>query len=102
MAKKLKITQIKSRIGSQSAKHVKSLDSLGLRKNYRTVYKNDTPQIRGMITKVAHLVEWEEIDEKDIPAKKECSSGLTLVKKGKAAGKSSEKKDKDGEETDKG
>jgi len=35
---------------------------LGLRKIHQTVEHNDTPQIRGMINKVNHLVEVEEIN----------------------------------------
>jgi len=42
------------------------MESLGFTKNQRTLYQKDTPQIRGMIHRVQHLVVWEEIDEKDI------------------------------------
>ena len=64
MAKKLKITQVRSIIGSQEKKHKRVMTSLGFTKNYATLYKNDSPQIRGMLHKVRHLVEWEEIAEK--------------------------------------
>ncbi|HHV71032.1 MAG TPA: 50S ribosomal protein L30, partial [Clostridia bacterium] len=36
--------------------------ALGLNKLNKTVEHNDTPQIRGMIRKVSHLVEVEEIE----------------------------------------
>ncbi|MDD3642657.1 MAG: 50S ribosomal protein L30, partial [Candidatus Krumholzibacteria bacterium] len=51
MANKLKITQVRSIIGSQKEKHKVVMESLGFTKNYQTLYKNDTPQIRGMIHK---------------------------------------------------
>lgn len=35
--------------------------ALGLRRNYRTVLQNDTLAIRGMIAKVQHLVDVEEV-----------------------------------------
>jgi len=83
MAKKLKITQVRSIIGTQRKKHRSVMKALGFRKNYRTIYKNDTPQIRGMIQKVRHLVVWEEVDEKDVPAAAEKSKGYTVVESGK-------------------
>jgi large subunit ribosomal protein L30 len=52
---KIKITQIKSRIGS-SERQKNTLDALGLRKMHSTVEHNATPQILGMINKVKHLV----------------------------------------------
>ncbi len=80
MAKKLKITQIKSIIGSQEKKHKRTMQALGLRRNYRTIYKNDSPEIQGMLKKVSHLVRWEEIDEKNLPEIRKSSAGLTAVK----------------------
>jgi large subunit ribosomal protein L30 len=41
----------------------RTLDALGLRKIGQEVYHNDTPQIRGMIEVVKHLVKVEEIEE---------------------------------------
>lgn len=79
MAKKLKVRQVRSIIGSQEKKHKSVMRSLGFSKNYRTIYKNDSPQVRGMLTKVSHLVEWEEIDEKDISAGVEKSAGFTVI-----------------------
>ncbi len=59
MAKELKIKLVKSTIG-QKPLHRKNVEALGLKKIGQTVAKQDTPQIRGMIAKVAHLVEVEE------------------------------------------
>ena len=57
---KLKITQIKSRIGS-SALQKKNLDALGLRKINQTVEHDDSAIILGMVGKVKHLVRIEEV-----------------------------------------
>ena len=57
---KLKITQIKSRIGS-SALQKKNLDALGLRKINQTVEHDDSAIILGMVEKVKHLVLIEEV-----------------------------------------
>ncbi len=55
----LKITQRKSRNGSDQ-RQVDTLRSLGLRRIGHTVEHEDTPQIRGMVHKVRHLVEVSE------------------------------------------
>jgi len=60
LANKLKITLVKSTIGSKP-QHRKTIEALGLRKIRQTVEKQDNPQMRGMIHKVSHLVEVEEI-----------------------------------------
>jgi len=57
---KLKITQIKSRIGS-TQRQKRTLDALGLRKTNAVVEKEITPQIEGMVNKVRHLITIEEI-----------------------------------------
>jgi large subunit ribosomal protein L30 len=57
---KVKITQVKSRIGS-SERQKNTLDALGLRKMQSTVEHNATPQILGMINKVKHLVKVVEL-----------------------------------------
>jgi large subunit ribosomal protein L30 len=57
---KVKITQVKSRIGS-SERQKNTLDALGLRKMHSTVEHNATPQIMGMINKVKHLVKVVEL-----------------------------------------
>ncbi len=56
---KIKITQVKSKIGS-SARQKKTLEALGLKKINGTVEHEATPQIKGMIAKVSHLVIVEE------------------------------------------
>jgi large subunit ribosomal protein L30 len=55
----IRLTQRKSRNGSDQ-KQIATLRSLGLRRIGQTVEVNDTPQARGMIAKVAHLVEVEK------------------------------------------
>ena len=62
MGKKLKITQIRSYIG-RPEKQRKILRGMGLGKLNRTVVLNNTPEIRGMIKKVSHLVSVEELEE---------------------------------------
>ncbi len=62
MAKKLKITQIRSSIGRQKNQGV-TIRTLGIRRLHHSVVHDDTPQIRGMVTKVRHLVRVEEIEE---------------------------------------
>ena len=57
---KIKIIQVRSRIGS-SERQKKTLDALGLRKMNNPVIKEATPQVKGMVRKVAHLVKVEEI-----------------------------------------
>jgi len=61
MAKKIKITQIRSII-DQIEPQKKTMEALGLGRPNWSVVKNDTPQIRGMIQKVFHLVKVEEVD----------------------------------------
>lgn len=52
---KVKIKQIKSSI-DRSKKQKDTLTALGLRGINKTVEKEVTPQIQGMISKIAHLV----------------------------------------------
>ena len=59
---KLKVTQTKSGIG-RSPKQRATLKGLGLTRLGRERILPDTPATRGMIAKVAHLVEWEEVNE---------------------------------------
>jgi large subunit ribosomal protein L30 len=56
----LKITQIRSTIG-RIKKQKETIKALGIKKLYQSVMHKDTPQIRGMIEKVKHLVEVKEI-----------------------------------------
>jgi large subunit ribosomal protein L30 len=63
MSRILKVTLLKSEIG-RPEKHRKVLRGIGLKKLNKTVELEDTPSIRGMISKVSHLVKTEEmIDE---------------------------------------
>jgi large subunit ribosomal protein L30 len=55
----LKVTQRKSRNGSDK-RQLDTLRSIGLRRIGHTVEVNDTPQMRGMLHKVRHLVEVSE------------------------------------------
>lgn len=59
--KALRITQIRSLIG-QKPNHKKTIEALGLKRIRHTVIKNDTPQIRGMINKVVHMIAVEEVE----------------------------------------
>lgn len=57
--KKLKITLVKSAI-ARPGKHKVVVAGLGLRKLNHSVVRLDTPQIRGMINKISHLILVEE------------------------------------------
>ena len=57
---KLKVTQVRSGIGSKQNQR-DTLRSLGLRKINDVVLKEDRPEIRGMIFTVSHLVTVEEV-----------------------------------------
>jgi large subunit ribosomal protein L30 len=57
---KLKITQVRSTIGCKQNQRA-TLLSLGLRRIRHAVERDDTPQIRGMIHTVRHLVTVEEV-----------------------------------------
>ncbi len=59
MANELKITLVKSTIGRKDDQ-IATVEALGLKKIRSVVVKKDTPQIRGMINKVSHLIEVEE------------------------------------------
>ncbi len=61
MDKRLKITLVKSYIG-RPQKQRKVLRGMGLEKLNRSVLLNDTPEIRGMVNKVSHLVSVEELE----------------------------------------
>jgi len=59
MSDTVTITLVKSGIGSPR-KIRATLVGLGLTKVYKTITRKDTPEIRGMIAKVQHLVRVEE------------------------------------------
>ncbi len=58
---KLKVSQVKSGIGSR-ANQRNTLRSLGLGRIGATASHEDGPQVRGMIAKVTHLVTVEEVE----------------------------------------
>ncbi len=62
MAKKLKVTQTRSVIGNK-VKAKRTIEALGLKRMHHTVTHDDTPQIRGMVFKVKHMVSVEETEE---------------------------------------
>ena len=55
MAAKLRIQQIKSASGHTQDQHA-TLRALVIRRIQHTVEHNDTPQIRGMVFKIRHLI----------------------------------------------
>jgi large subunit ribosomal protein L30 len=57
---KLKVTQVRS-VTSRGAKQVGTMRALGIKRIGHSVTHDDRPEIRGMIEKVAHLVEVEEV-----------------------------------------
>lgn len=61
MSKTLVITWKKSAIG-YSQRQKDTIRSLGLRRLHQSVQKPDTPEVRGMVEKVRHLVSVEEGD----------------------------------------
>ncbi len=58
--KKLKITLVRSGI-ARPGKHKVVLIGLGLTKLNKSVIRQDTPEIRGMISKVSHLINVEDV-----------------------------------------
>jgi large subunit ribosomal protein L30 len=58
---KLRIRLVRSVIGSKKDQKA-TVEALGLRKISHVVEKDDTPEIRGMVNKVSHLVEVEEVN----------------------------------------
>ncbi|MGL5041918.1 MAG: 50S ribosomal protein L30 [Culicoidibacterales bacterium] len=60
MSKQISITLKKSVIGAKKDQKA-TVQALGLRKIRQTVVQNDSESLRGMITKVAHLVEVKEV-----------------------------------------
>ena len=62
MASKLKIRQVKSAI-NRSGMQKKTIKALGIKRLHQTVVHDNSPCIRGMVKKVEHLVEVEEVNE---------------------------------------
>jgi large subunit ribosomal protein L30 len=57
---RLKVTYVRSVIG-QKPDQERTVQALGLRRLHQTVEHEDSPQLRGMVHKVRHLVRVEEI-----------------------------------------
>lgn len=58
----LRITQTRSTIGRPVDQRA-TVRSLGLKRIRHTVIQPNRPEIRGMLAKVSHLVEWTEVEE---------------------------------------
>ena len=58
---RLKVIQTRSKIGGKHM-HRETLRTLGLKRIGDIVVKEDSPQVRGMVRTVAHLVTVEEVD----------------------------------------
>ncbi len=61
MAKQLRVTLVRSPIG-YSKRQKQTVKALGLRKMRQIVELPDNPAIRGMVNKIPHLVEVEEVE----------------------------------------
>lgn len=61
MAKKLKVTLVRSTIDRQQTQK-ETVRGLGLRRLHHSVVLEDTPAVRGMIRKVQHLVTVEPVE----------------------------------------
>ena len=70
---KLKITQIKSRIGA-TERQCKNLDALGLKKINASVEHEDSAIIKGMLERVKHLVKGEAVAAKAAPKAKKAAA----------------------------
>jgi large subunit ribosomal protein L30 len=58
--KRLQITLVHSPLGN-TFKHKLTLRALGLTRLHQTVEQADTPQLRGMLAKVGHMVTVKEV-----------------------------------------
>jgi large subunit ribosomal protein L30 len=61
-SKRLRVTYVKSAIG-YNVKQKQTIEALGLRRLHQVMTHPDTPAVRGMLNKVSHLVEVEEVEE---------------------------------------
>jgi large subunit ribosomal protein L30 len=57
------IVTLRRGLAGKSEEHLKVVRALGLRKPGSTTEKPDNPAVRGMIAKVAHLVDVKEVSE---------------------------------------
>ncbi len=62
MGMRIRITQRRSAIGRVKKQRL-TLEALGIRKMHQSVTHNDTPQIRGMIAKIPHLITVGTVEE---------------------------------------
>lgn len=75
----LKIRQTKS--ASKCTQVQKdTLRALGLRGRDRVVYRTDLRAIRGMLNRVHHMIEAEQVDSDKAPAKKQGGRGIQVKK----------------------
>lgn len=94
MTNKLRITQVRSAIGREFNQKG-TLKALGIRKLNSTVIKEDTPQIRGMIRKIRHLLVVEEIKEKKTTSQEKKAKPRSTKKKSKLESIQEEKSKKE-------
>lgn len=94
MTNKLRITQVRSAIGREFDQKG-TLKALGIRKLNSTVIKEDTPQIRGMIRKIRHLLVVEEIKEKKTTAQEKKAKPRSTKEKSKLESIQEEKSKKE-------
>ena len=59
---RLRVTQIRGVVGKPQGQK-DTIRALGLKRIRHSVVQEDRPEIRGMISRVAHLVEVEEVEE---------------------------------------
>ena len=82
----LKITLVKSAIANTPINR-RTVKALGLKKTGRTVYREDSPSIRGMVRNVAHLLKVETVDTAP-EQKKKAKPAKAVAAEPKAAPKS--------------
>lgn len=82
--KYLKITLVRSPIGYKNNQRV-TAQSLGLRKLNSTVIHKATPQIRGMVFQLKHLLEVEELENYSAPDKAKSKAAVAKATVAKAA-----------------
>lgn len=63
----LRITQVRSTIGRTQDQR-NTVRSLGLKRIRHSVERADGPEVRGMLRKVPHLVQWEFVDGDEVAA----------------------------------
>jgi large subunit ribosomal protein L30 len=62
MASKIRVRQVRSAIGRQE-KQKRTLRALGIHRMHQTVTVENNPCMRGMVKKIEHLLDIEEINE---------------------------------------